>query len=165
MIHQVLRSYRGGRNFLDLSTRDCEAVRNAIKKAEKARQTARYRGGVEPAFKTSFSKCEKHRHECNPTCNLINDPINILSSQNHLSTTILSTRITKTHTHTLNMSNQFYISKTKLRQFSEHTLTYVKLVIAKSHCICTYIKNSKAYCVLCVKNIARLHKCIHVMTI
>ena len=31
-----------------------------------------------------------------------------------------------THTHTLNKSNQFYISKTKLRQFSEHTLTHVK---------------------------------------
>ena len=31
-----------------------------------------------------------------------------------------------THTHTLNKSNQFYISKTKLRQFSQHTLTHVK---------------------------------------
>ena len=31
-----------------------------------------------------------------------------------------------THTHTLNKSNQFYISKTKLRQFSERTLTHVK---------------------------------------
>ena len=33
---------------------------------------------------------------------------------------------THTHTHTLNKSNQFYILKTKLRQFSEHTLTHVK---------------------------------------
>ena len=32
-------------------------------------------------------------------------------------------------------------------------------------CICTCIRNSKKYCVLCVKNIARLHKCIHVMMI
>ena len=94
MIHQVLKSYRGGRNFLDLSTRDCEAVGNAIKKAEKDRQTARYRGGVEPAFETSFSRCEKHRHECNLTCNSTYDPTNILS-----------TRISKTHTHTLNKSN------------------------------------------------------------
>ena len=31
-----------------------------------------------------------------------------------------------THTHTLNKSNQFYISKTKLRQCSEHILTHVK---------------------------------------
>ena len=31
-----------------------------------------------------------------------------------------------THTHTLNKSNQFYILKTKLRQFSKHTLTHVK---------------------------------------
>ena len=69
------------------------------------------------------------------------------------------------NTHILNKSNQFYISKTKLRQFSEHTLTHVKLVMTKSHYICTCIKNRKEYCVLCVKNIARLHKCIHVMTI
>ena len=30
------------------------------------------------------------------------------------------------NTHTHNKSNQFYISKTKLRQFSEYTLTHVK---------------------------------------
>ena len=30
------------------------------------------------------------------------------------------------HTHTLNKSNQFYISKNKSRQFSEHTLIHVK---------------------------------------
>ena len=30
------------------------------------------------------------------------------------------------HTHILNKSNQFYISKTSLRQFSEHTLIHVK---------------------------------------
>ena len=28
--------------------------------------------------------------------------------------------------HTLKKSNQFYISKTSLRQFSEHTLIHVK---------------------------------------
>ena len=69
----------------------------------------------------------------------------------------------KTHTHTLNKSNQFYISK--IRQFSKHTLTHVNLVMAKSHCTCTCIKSSKGYCMLCMKNIARLHKCLHVMTI
>ena len=37
--------------------------------------------------------------------------------------------------------------------------------MVKSHCIYTCIKSSKEYCVLCVKNIARLHKCLHVMTI
>ena len=72
---------------------------------------------------------------------------------------------THTHTHTHNKSTQFYISKTKLRQFSEHTLTHVNLVMAKSHCTCTCIKSSKEYCVLCVKNIAKLNKCIHVMMI
>ena len=30
---------------------------------------------------------------------------------------------------------------------------------------CTCIKSSNEYCVLCMKNIARLHKCLHVMTI
>ena len=47
----------------------------------------------------------------------------------------------------------------------EHTLTHVNLVMVKSHCTCTCIISSKEYCVLYVKNIARLHKCIHVMTI
>ena len=40
----------------------------------------RYRGGVEPLLKTSFSRGEKHSHECNPTCNSTNDPINIVIS-------------------------------------------------------------------------------------
>ena len=84
-IHQVSRSYRGCRAILDQSTRYRAAVEIAIKKAEEARQTARYRGGVEPAFKNSFSRCEKHRHECNPTCNSTNDPINTIISQNSLS--------------------------------------------------------------------------------
>ena len=44
-------------------------------------------------------------------------------------------------------------------------LTHVKLVMVKSHCIYTCIKNSQEYCVLYVKNIAKMHKCIHVMTI
>ena len=48
---------------------------------------------------------------------------------------------------------------------SEHTLTHVNLVIVKSHCTCTCIKSSKEYCVLCMKNIARLHKCQLVMAI
>ena len=120
-IHQVSRSYRGDRSFLDQSTRCQEAVEIAIRKSlgssTDSQLSRRYRGGVKSAFKSSFLRCEKHRHECNPTYNSTNDPINILSSQNHLSTTILSTLILKnththTHTHTLNKSNQFYISKT-----------------------------------------------------
>ena len=39
-------------------------------------------------LKPVFSRCEKHRHECNPTYNSTNDPINILSFQNHLSNKI-----------------------------------------------------------------------------
>ena len=68
-----------------------------------------------------------------------------------------------THTHKTSLTN--FIFKSKLRQFSDHTLTHIFLVITKSHCTCTCIKSNKKYCVLCVKNIARLHKCLHVMTI
>ena len=131
-IHQVSRSYRGDRSFLDRSTRYWGAVRIAIWKSLRSstdsKVSRRDRGGVKPLFKTSFSRGENHRHECNRTCNLTNDPMNTIISQNHLSIKILSTWISKTHTHThtLNKSNQFYISKTKLRQFSEHTLTHVK---------------------------------------
>ena len=103
-IHQVSRSYRGGRSFLNLSTRYWEAVGKAIRNSWRistdSKVSKRYRGGVEPAFQNSFSRSKKHRHECNPTCNSNNDPINILSSQNHLSIKILSTWISKTHTHT-----------------------------------------------------------------
>ena len=56
---------------------------------------------------------------------------------------------TYTHTHTLNKS----------------ILTHVNFVMAKSHCTYICIRSSKEYCVLCVKNITRLHKCIHVMMI
>ena len=126
----------------------------------------RCRGGVKQAFQNSFSRGEKHRHECNQAYNSTNDPINILSSQNYLSTIIFKHMDLKnTHTHTLNKFSQFYISKTKSRQFSEHTLTYVNLVMAKSHCTYTCIKSSKEFWVLCVKNIARLQMCQHVMTI
>ena len=40
-------------------------------------QTARYWGGVELVFKSSFSRSEKHRHECSPTYNSTNDPNNL----------------------------------------------------------------------------------------
>ena len=69
-----------------------------------------------------------------------------------------------THTHTKQVELILYF-KNKSRQFNEHTLIHVNLVIAKSYCTCICIKNSKEYCVLCVKNIARLHKCMHIMKI
>ena len=125
------------------------------------------RGAIEKMLrllKNSFSRREKYRHECNQTCNSTKDPNNILTSQKLLSTRKKNVKHidSKTHTHT---HTHTYYFKNKLRQFSEHTLTQVFLVIAKSYCICTCIKSSKEYCVLCVKNIARLHKCLHVMTI
>ena len=76
--------------------------RDCVKKnAWEAQQIARCRGGVETAFQNSFSRCEKHRYECNPTYNSTKDPINTKISQNSLSIQkILSTRISKTHTYT-----------------------------------------------------------------
>ena len=76
-IHQLSRSYRGGRSFLDLSTKYREGVKIAIRKSLRSltnnKVPRRCRGGVKLAFKSSFSRKEKHRHECNPTCNSTND--------------------------------------------------------------------------------------------
>ena len=103
-IHQVSRSYQRGRSFLDLSTRYREAVRKAVRNSWRistdSKVSRRYRGGVEPAFQNSFLRSEKHKHECIPTCNTTNDPINIWSSQKHLSTIIFKHMDLKnTHTH------------------------------------------------------------------
>ena len=95
-IHQVSRSYREDRNFLDRPTRCRGGVEIAIRKAWKLDRQP----GVELAFKNSFSRREKHKHECNHACNSTNDPNTMLTSQNHLSIAILSTGIPKTHTHT-----------------------------------------------------------------
>ena len=46
-IHQVSRSYRGDRSFLDRSIRCREAVKIAIRKSLEARQIAKCREGVE----------------------------------------------------------------------------------------------------------------------
>ena len=72
------------------------SVEIAIRNNLRARQIAR----CQDCIKISFSRGEKHKYECNQACNSTKDPISILSSQNHLSTTILSTKIPKTHTHT-----------------------------------------------------------------
>ena len=58
-------SYRGSRNFLDRSTNYRGSSEIVIRKNLEARQIARCQGGVELAFKNSFSRREKHRHECN----------------------------------------------------------------------------------------------------
>ena len=80
-----------------------EAIKIAIRGRWKARKIAKCWGGVEKLsrlLKNNFSRREKHKYECNQACNSTNDPINILDSQNHLSTIILSTKIPKTLTHT-----------------------------------------------------------------
>ena len=63
-------------------------------------------------FKNSFLRGEKHRHECNQVCNFTNDLNYILRSQEHHSTKIFKSHGSQKHTHTLNKSNQFYVSKT-----------------------------------------------------
>ena len=78
----------------------------------------------------------------NPT----KDPINMLISQN-ISQHICKASIdpnthTHTHTHTKQDLPILYL-KNKLRQFSEHILTHMFLVMAKSHCTCACIKSRK----------------------
>ena len=46
-IHQVSRSYRGGRNFLDRSTKCREIFGITIRKSWKSSTDRRYRGGIE----------------------------------------------------------------------------------------------------------------------
>ena len=58
-----------------------ECLRSSIDR----KVSRRCQGGVEPAFQNSFSRCEKHRYECNPTYNSTNDPNNTKISQNSLS--------------------------------------------------------------------------------
>ena len=83
-IRQVSRSYR-------------ECDKKKLKKLDRQQGIKKV---LSQLLKLVFRDEKKHRHECNPTCNLTNDPINILSSQNHLSIKILSPWISKTHTHT-----------------------------------------------------------------
>ena len=65
LINQMSRSYRGDRNSLDRSTRCRGGVKIVIRKSMEARQIAKCQRGVELAFKISFLRREKHRHECN----------------------------------------------------------------------------------------------------
>ena len=93
-------SYREVRNFLDRSTQLSKGVEIAIRNNLRAQQISQVSRSCRDCLKTIFQRREKHKDECNKTCNSTKDPNNILSSQNHLSTTILSTWIPKTHTHT-----------------------------------------------------------------
>ena len=72
------------------------------------------------------------------------DTINILSSQN-ISQHICKAFKDPKHTHTHQTSLTNFIFQNKLRQFSEHILTHVFLVMNKSHYTCTCIKSSKEF--------------------
>ena len=50
---------------LDRSTKYQEGIEIVIRKSMEARQIAKCQRGVELAFKISFLRREKHRHECN----------------------------------------------------------------------------------------------------
>ena len=70
------------------------AIEIAIRNSLRSWQVGQVSRGVEEVsrlLKNIFSRREKHRYECNQACNSTNDPNSILSSQNHLLTTILST--------------------------------------------------------------------------
>ena len=109
---QLPRSYQGSRRYVDQSTQLSRSYRDCNKNHLKSSIDKPSVEEVSRLLKNSFSRREKHRYECNQACNSTKDPINILNSQKHLSIKILSTQIPKTNTHTLNKSNQFYISKT-----------------------------------------------------
>ena len=72
-------------------------VEIAITNSLRARQIARCRDCLKSVFQEGK---KKNRYECSQACNSTKDPINILSSQNHLSTTIFKHIDPKnTHTH------------------------------------------------------------------
>ena len=81
-VEQLSRRQELSRSIRKASRRCRDCVK---KNAWEARQIARCQGGVETAFQNSFSRCEKHRYECNLTYNSTNDPINTKISQNSLS--------------------------------------------------------------------------------
>ena len=60
-------------------------LKKCLRSSKDSKVSRRCRGGVKPSFQNSFSRCEKHRYECNPTYNWTNDPINTKISQNCLS--------------------------------------------------------------------------------
>ena len=111
-IHQVLRSYQGGRSFLDCSTRYGGGVEITLRK--RLQKLDRQQGIEEVSsqlFKIVFRK------EKNTDMNAIQHTTQpkIQSTQKNLSKQSLNLKIFEhkdlQNTNTLNKSNQFYISK------------------------------------------------------
>ena len=71
---------------LSRSYRDCnkEKLKNLNRQPSCREVLKSYRDCLKPVFQ----RREKHRHECNQACYSTKDPINIISSQKHLSRTI-----------------------------------------------------------------------------
>ena len=161
-IKKLSRSYRPDRNFLDES-RICQEtietnskkfqwIENAIRSVEVKsprgsidRKRSRICRDAVELDKKQFFKERKNTKKWMQTSKLLNQRSNqhFKLSKSSLDKKMQSIHRSKNHTHTLNKSNQFY--KNKLRQFSEHTLTHVFLVMAKSHYTYTCIKSSKEF--------------------
>ena len=112
-IHQLLRSYRGSRNFLDRSTNYRGSIEIAIRKSLEVRQIARCQGSVEEVSSQLLKKYfEKRKMQ---TLMQSSTQLNQGSNQQFkLSKSSLNNNfkhIDPKNTHTLNKSNQFYISK------------------------------------------------------
>ena len=85
-------------------------LNSALKKDLRSRQIAQLLRGIgklSRSAKTIFQKREKHINECNQACYSTKDPINILSSQKHLSIQKKKSQAfrSKTHTHTTSLTN------------------------------------------------------------
>ena len=133
-IEQLSSSYQPNRNFLNGSRIYREAIETNSEismdwKCDKIYREKKKEGlnrceVIELDKKEFFKERKTQRDECKQASYSNIDPINMLSSQKHLSTKKKKKKknnnnnnanhslIQNTHTHTLNKSNRFYISKT-----------------------------------------------------
>ena len=124
-INKLSRNYRTDRNFLDGSgicretikknSRKLRWIKDVLRSVEKSSPRVSIAGHLSRSYrawwKTVFQRREKSINECNQASYSTKDPKNILSFQKHLSTKKTVKHLDPKHTHTLNKSNQFYISK------------------------------------------------------
>ena len=103
---------RGAIEHPESFSMDREAIKNTIKSSWRVSIDSLSVESYRDCLKTIFQRREKHRYECIQACYLIKNSKNILSSQKHLSIKKNVKHLNPKHTHTLNKSNQFYISKT-----------------------------------------------------
>ena len=110
-IHQVLRSYRGSRNFLDRSTQLSMICQDCDKKKLKSSTDSQVSRICQGCLKIVFQEGKNInmnaiKHATQPRIQLY-----FKLSKSSLKKTFKHNDPKNTHTHTLNKSNQFYISK------------------------------------------------------